>query len=363
MNKKEVAELKKRFGKDTHNIDRVSGCYVNAEKEKVATFSNAFLNAEEDEMFKFLDIAKKSLGGKLGNNLIELAFPMEEEKQGGVQHSLLALRDSKLKNEDLLNTYYDHIINTYEYVGNYLIVLFHDTYDVPSKSNDGASMGESELVYEYIICAICPVDLGKDTLGYIAEEEKIGVVKGQWNVKAPETAFLFPTFTDRSSDIHSVLMYTKNTVEPHTEVMKSILACEEVETEDIVRGTFEDILKQALKTSCNNEEEIDDTVLLVHKELMGELESHNATFKGTTDEDILKLDGDMLEKVLENAGLDEDTIISVTVAFNKSYKDKDIYVSKLVDEKRLNKEALKLENKMLKEQIKALKAKLKNTEE
>ena len=29
MIKKEVAELKKRFGKDTHNIDRVSGCYVN----------------------------------------------------------------------------------------------------------------------------------------------------------------------------------------------------------------------------------------------------------------------------------------------------------------------------------------------
>ena len=155
-------------------------------------------------------------------------------------------------------------------------------------------------------------------------------------------------------------MYTKNTIEPHTEVMKSILACEEVETEDIVRGTFEDILRQALKTSCNNEEEVEDTVLLVHKELMGELESHNATFKGTTDENILKIDKEMLEKVLDNAGLDEDSIISVTVDFDKSYKDKDIYVSKLVDEKRLNKEALKLENKMLKEQIKVLKAKLGN---
>ena len=358
MVKKEVLELKKRFTKDNHNFDRISGCYVNGEKEKIATFSKSFLNLDEDIMPRYLDIAKKCLSGKLGNNLIELEFPLEEEKVGGVQHSLLALRDSKLNNDDLLNSYYDHIIDTYEYVGNYLILLLHGVYDVPGKGSDGADMGESEVVYEYILGAICPVELGKDTLGYLAEDTTIGLVKGQWSVKAPETAFLFPTFTDRSSDIHATLMYTKNTMEPHTEFMKSIMACEEVETEDIVRDTFDTMVKQAVKLNCANEEEVEDTLLMVHQELWNELESHNATYKGTTDEDILKIDEDMLEKVLENVGIDSDVIATITTDFKKSYKDKDIYVSKLVDEKKLNKEALKIENKMLKEKIKVLTEKL-----
>lgn len=39
-----------------------------------------------------------------------------------------------------------------------LILLFHDAYDVITKTKDNAKLDESEEVYEYILCAICPVD-------------------------------------------------------------------------------------------------------------------------------------------------------------------------------------------------------------
>ena len=35
MLKSDVNELKKRFSKDGHNIDRIAGCYVNCDKTKI----------------------------------------------------------------------------------------------------------------------------------------------------------------------------------------------------------------------------------------------------------------------------------------------------------------------------------------
>ena len=51
------------------------------------------------------------------NNLLELNFAREEEEPGGKQQYLLGLRESGLKNPDLLEHLYDMIIDNYDYVG------------------------------------------------------------------------------------------------------------------------------------------------------------------------------------------------------------------------------------------------------
>ena len=88
------------------------------------------------EYYKYLEIANKALSGTLGNNLLELNFPIEEEEVGGRQHILMALRASKLEDDNLLDTFYDLVIDTYDHAGNYLIVLFHDAYDVMTRTSD-----------------------------------------------------------------------------------------------------------------------------------------------------------------------------------------------------------------------------------
>lgn len=209
MNKKEVLELKRRFKKEAATFTRVCGCYVDGNHNKVCKFGNTFLNLEEDEFYKYLEIANKALSGTIGNNLLELKFPIEEEEVGGRQHILMALRASKLEDENLLDTFYDLVIDTYDHAGNYLIVLFHDAYDVMTRTKDNNNLDESEEVYEYLICAICPVDLSKPGLGFLEEEHRIGPRVRDWVVGAVDTAFLFPAFNDRSTDIHSTLFYTK----------------------------------------------------------------------------------------------------------------------------------------------------------
>ena len=97
MNNKEVLELKRRFKKNECTFTRMCGCYVNGEKNIILNIEETFLNLEEDEFYKYLEIAKKTLSGTIGNNLLELEFPLEEETAGGRQQFLMALKQSKLR--------------------------------------------------------------------------------------------------------------------------------------------------------------------------------------------------------------------------------------------------------------------------
>ena len=148
MNKKEVLELKRRFKKDQATFSQLVGCYVDCNKNKLCKFGGKFLTLEDEEYYKYLEIANKVLSGTLGNNLLNLEFPMQEEEVGGRQQILMALRDTDLEDETLLDTYYDLVIDTYDEPGNYLILLFMDSYDVMTRTNDNNNLDESEEVYK-----------------------------------------------------------------------------------------------------------------------------------------------------------------------------------------------------------------------
>lgn len=245
MDKKGVAELKRRFTKENCTFTRLCGCYVDAGKNKVVDLSETFLNLEDEEFYKYLEIAKKTLSGTIGNNLLELNFPLDEEAAGGRQQFLLGLRESKLKNPELLERFYDMVIESYDYAGNYLILLFHDAYDVMTKTTDNNALDESEEVFEYLLCAICPVQLSKPGLGYREDENRIGPRIRDWVVSVPDSGFLFPAFTDRSTDIHSLMFYTKDTKAPHAEFMELGLGCGARRTATEQKMTFHSIVKQA----------------------------------------------------------------------------------------------------------------------
>ena len=131
MNKKEVLEIRKLFNKDRCRIERICGCYVDGHKEKKLEMKEAFLSLPEEEMFKYIELFKRTLSGTIGKNLLNLEFPLEEELGEGRQKLLLALRDSALRNEELLEGFYDKIIGTYQFAENYLILLVYGVYDIP----------------------------------------------------------------------------------------------------------------------------------------------------------------------------------------------------------------------------------------
>ena len=356
MNKKEVLELKRRFKKEAATFTRVCGCYGN--HNKVCKFGNTFLNLEEDEFYKYLEIANKALSGTIGNNLLELKFPIEEEEVGGRQHILMALRASKLEDENLLDTFYDLVIDTYDHAGNYLIVLFHDAYDVMSRTSDNNNLDESEEVYEYLICAICPVDLSKPGLGFLEEEHRIGPRVRDWVVGAVDTAFLFPAFNDRSTDIHSTLFYTKNTKEPHSEFMANGLGCGIERTATEQKMAFHSIVRNVLGAE---DEHTDDVLLDLQQNLSDMIDEYAETHDD--DEDVFLLDKEVVTKLLADSEISEEKAAKIEKSVDEAFGEKPPAAENVIDSKALVQNELRVEKMALEDQVGTLTVQLNEKDE
>ena len=358
MNKKGVLELKRRFKKEAATFTRVCGCYVDGNHNKVCKFGNTFLNLEEDEFYKYLEIANKALSGTIGNNLLELKFPIEEEEVGGRQHILMALRASKLEDENLLDTFYDLVIDTYDHAGNYLIVLFHDAYDVMSRTSDNNNLDESEEVYEYLICAICPVDLSKPGLGFLEEEHRIGPRVRDWVVGAVDTAFLFPAFNDRSTDIHSTLFYTKNTKEPHSEFMANGLGCGIERTATEQKMAFHSIVRNVLGAE---DEHTDDVLLDLQQNLSDMIDEYAETHND--DEDVFLLDKEVVTKLLADSDISEEKAAKIEKSVDEAFGEKPPAAENVIDSKALVQNELRVEKMALEDQVGTLTVQLNEKDE
>ncbi len=359
MNKKEILELKRRFKKDEATFTRLVGCYVDGNHNKICKFGGKFLTLEEEEYYKYLDIANKALSGTYGNNLLELSFPIEEEEVGGRQQILMALRETKLEDEALLDTYYDLVIDTYDHAGNYLILLYHDTYDVMTRTSDNDNLDESEEIFSYLICAICPVDLSKPGLGYLENEQRIGNRVRDWVVGAPDTAFLFPAFTDRSTDIHSTLFYTKNTKEPHSEFMANGLGCGVERTATEQKMAFHSIVRNALGAEA---EDTEDILMDIQQNLSYMIEEYEETHDD--DADAFVLDKDTIGKLLEESNVPEEKAQKIEKSVDEAFGDKPPIAENVIDSKALIANEIRLEKKEMEDQIVVLNQQLseKNTE-
>ena len=224
ITKGDVQELRRRLKKTECTFGRLCGCYVNSGKQIVTKFTEQFSELEEDEYYKYLEIAKKTFSGTLGANLLELEF---DRSDSGIEHQkyLLTLKDSKLANEELLDRLYEQVIEEYSYPGNYLIVVYHDVYDVPSKATSGEDQDESTELYAYCVCAVCPVELAKPALGYREDENRIGARERDWVVGLPDLGFVYPAFANRGSDVNAVMYYVKTGRPSHPEFIENVLGC------------------------------------------------------------------------------------------------------------------------------------------
>ena len=270
MTKQEISELKKLLTQKNCSITRICGCYVDGEKNKKTELKQAFLALPEEEMFKYFEILRKTLSGTLGKNLLQLEFPLQSEESGGTQEFLLRLRDSKLKDDALLEEFYDKIIENYEFVGNYLILVIHDIYDVPGKTLDGIDMEDaSDEIYEYILACICPVELSKPGLSYDAMENTFRNRVRDWVVGLPDTGFLFPAFTDRSADIHSMLYYSKDPEELQEGFADRLFGCPLPLSAGVQMETFHTLIEDTLGEDCDIE-----VVKNIHDRLTEMAEEH-----------------------------------------------------------------------------------------
>ena len=241
MNKKEISEIKKQFSPNNCAITRICGCYVDGEKNKKTELKEAFLSLSEEEMFKYFEIFKKTLSGTIGKNLINMEFPLDQEKEGGTQEFLMKLRGSKLQDNSILEEFYDKIIEKFD---------------------------ASDEIYDHILCSICPVNLSKAGLCYNAETNNIEDRIRDWIVEMPDLGFLFPVFNDRSTDIHGLLYYTKNAEQLRSTFVDEMFGCTTPLSAGGQRDSFNALVEETLGDDCAY-----DTVMNIHEKLNEWVES------------------------------------------------------------------------------------------
>lgn len=304
----EILEIRKQFKHENCAITKVSGCYVDGEKTIKTRFTESFLCLPEEETFKYFEIFKKTLSGTIGKNLINMEFPTETEFNGGPQEFLLKLRDSELKDETLLEEFYNRMIGTYDFVGNYLILIIYSAYDVPGKTNDKLMMDDaSDEVYRHILCSICPVNLSKPGLSYNDETNQFQKRIQDWVVGMPNNGFLFPAFNDRSTDIHSILYYAKDSEELHDDFVNQLFGCTVPMSAGGQKETFQTLIRETLGEECEYE-----IVKNIHEKLNDIMEEH----KLKEIPEPLTLDKTEIKSLLAESGVEEEKLQE----FDKHYE-------------------------------------------
>ena len=269
MNKKEINEIKRQFTEANCTLNRIRCCYVDYEKQKKTELNEMFLSLPQEEAFKYFDLFQKSLSGSIGKNLLTMEFPLEQEQEGGSQAFLLKLRESRLEDDDLVDAFFDKVIENYEYEENYYIILVHGAYDIPGRSLDGLEMFDaSSEIYEHLLFCICPVKQTKAGLFYNAAANAFEDRAGDWFVDKPAIAFLFPLFQERSTDIHGLLYYAAKPETLHAGFAQEVLGCMTPLSPAVQKDAFNALVEETLGDECSY-----DTVVAIQGKLHEMLEA------------------------------------------------------------------------------------------
>ena len=326
MNEKGVREIRRRFKPDKSMIGSVYGCYVNEDRKIVSTFEEFLSGMPQEESEHFLSLLKKSLSGTLGKNLINIEFSAKQVMESDEYKLLYMLRQGGLKNSELLQTFYQRVIETLNMEGSYLILLTHDVYSVPYKSTDGDMQKDaSDEEFSYILCSICPVKPKPKELSYRLAENRFRTTSQNLIVSAPELGFLFPAFDDRAANIYGALYYSKNAAENHQEFIDAVFHVEPPMPAAAQKETFQNILAETLKEDCKLE-----VVQAVHEHLSEMIDRH----KENKEPEQLLLSQREIGAVLKECGVTKEHVEAFAATFDAHFgEDAQIPTANVIDKK------------------------------
>ena len=328
MNEKEIAELRRRFRQDKSSITHVRGCYVNENREIISEFDQSLTLSRQEDAEKILAVLRKTLSGAVGRNLLDIEFDTRQVVEGDEHRLLMALRDSRLADQEAVHALFRRVIASLDLAGNYLILLAYDAYDVPYRSKDGQRQDDaSDQVFTYILCAVCPVKLTKDALSYYIQENQFRSVEADWVVAAPEMGFLFPAFDDRATNLYNALYYTRDISQSHPDFVDALFKSQVPMPAAVQKETFQSILGDTLEEECRYE-----VVQAVHDELCGMIAAH----KESKEEDPLVISKVTVKQVLHECGVSPDHVERFEEQYDRQFgPEADLPPRNIVDEKQL----------------------------
>ena len=194
MNKKEINEIKKNFNDDCgfFTVNHVVTAFVDAEKNIKCKTNQLYNTIPQDEAELIMINLKKVLSGSIGKNLLEYSFPKDAYLEGGAQPFMYETLQSKLLDEEKVDNFLNAIVEKVEYVSTYTIFMAHCTYSVLKKNKMDEFEDEADTDYNFIVTALCPVNLRIDGLVYDEQDNSIAKKEScDRIVELPSDGFFF----------------------------------------------------------------------------------------------------------------------------------------------------------------------------
>ncbi|MBR2187551.1 MAG: DUF4317 family protein [Lachnospiraceae bacterium] len=206
MDRSEIMELRKLFRtyrEDGCPVGGFSGAFIDSEGDIRGAFGiESFHNKEDAVKKRIFTIASKTIS----NNAVSMEINRE------AADLFEKIRATGGSNKELTEELSSRISDAIKEIGadnTYAVNVLGYTYDVPFKTTDHKTIidGVSDEVFSFFVCMISPVVTGKPSYGYFPEDMEFGMNPILLSVNNPIAGFVYPDFTDRTSNMDSVLYF------------------------------------------------------------------------------------------------------------------------------------------------------------
>ncbi len=204
IDREDMLAITRRMTVKRTSVTRIAGAYMDSDGFIDGTFNTRFLKLSGSDRAKNLEIAKTIPFAQTNGNLKRYVIPENSRGKESMYQLLMGIRSSGLENDALLEIFYEKTGERYRSDHEYGIFMFHDRYDIPSKAADHVRLGESEEMFEYLICAVCPVT-------------------GDYEAGSPECGFIFPSYAKGGALLNCIDIYQADMSCVHRELVEMLL--------------------------------------------------------------------------------------------------------------------------------------------
>lgn len=204
IEREDMLAITRRMTVKRTSVTRIAGAYMDPDGFIDGTFNTRFLKLSGSDRAKNLEIAKTIPFAQTNGNLKRYVIPENSRGKESMYQLLMGIRSSGLENDALLEIFYEKTGERYRSDHEYGIFMFHDRYDIPSKAADHVRLGESEEMFEYLICAVCPVT-------------------GDYEAGSPECGFIFPSYAKGGALLNCIDIYQADMSCVHRELVEMLL--------------------------------------------------------------------------------------------------------------------------------------------
>ena len=311
MNRKELNEIRNHFNPEAKYfaMERVLTAFVDTQRAVRGVNIRTAGSIPSPESMILYETMKKVLNVNLGKQSTELPFRDHAYSEDGAQTRLSALLKSELKQEDTVLEFLGQLAAEADSDSPYAVLMAYCTYDPPRKNKmDELETDFTDQTFKYLVCAMCPIAKTEGVLVYNQFDDEILRQENPNAVisKAPQDGFFYPVFSDRATDVHHVLYYTKTPNTPNEKLIDSFLECDVDTTVEEDQADMKTVLGELLGDDLTYE-----TVTAVNEKLT------QIAAKNKTDDSPTEVTGRMLHRMLAEVGVPEEKLADTEKVFEE----------------------------------------------